>query len=115
MKKFPWYMTDCVTISQRQAIFSATCELLRLLRRSIDRSENTLNLTPQLFERVVTAAMGCPGFTPLMKDDIAYIAKLTETRRREMGQPRLAHAWRHLYALSPKPGVPLDVIEVSIT
>ncbi|KAG6028453.1 hypothetical protein E4U41_000670 [Claviceps citrina] len=111
LRKFPWYATDRITISQRRAAFAATCELLRLLARSIQKQDDPINLNTQLHRRLVTTAMKCPGFTPLMKDDIAYIAGLSETDEREFNQPRLASCWRHQYSISPKPGVPLDVLE----
>ncbi|KHO00373.1 RNA recognition motif domain protein [Metarhizium album ARSEF 1941] len=111
LKKFPWYATDRITISQRQSIFKATCELARLLSRSIQRQDDQVNLTDQLYRRLITAAMKCPGFTALMKDDIAYLANLSEMEERQYNQPRFANCWRHQYSLVPKPGMPLDVIE----
>ncbi|OAQ60636.1 RNA recognition, RNP-1 [Pochonia chlamydosporia 170] len=111
LKKFPWYVTDRITISQRQAIFKATCELARLLSRSIHKQDDPVNLTTQLYRRLVTTAMKCPGFTPLMKDDIACLAGLSEMDERRYNQPRFANSWRHQYSIAPKPGMPLDVLE----
>ena len=105
-------MTDCITVKQRAAIFKATIDLCRLLVRSIHKEDDQVNLTKQLLRRVVTAAMSCPGFTVLMKDDIAWVADLTEMEQRSYGQPRFANSWRHQYALAAKPGAPLDVVEV---
>ena len=106
-------MTDRITITQRQAMFKATCELLRVLSRSIYREDDSFNLTKQLYRRVVTAAMTCPGFTPLMKDDVAYMFDMDVQRQLSYGQPLHANSWRHQYGLVPKPGIPLDVVEVS--
>ncbi|KAG5940257.1 hypothetical protein E4U53_007623 [Claviceps sorghi] len=111
LKKFPWYATDRITISQRRAAFAATCELMRLLARSIQKKDDLINLNNQLLYRLISAAMKCPGFTPLMKDDIALIAGLSETEQREFNQPRFASSWRHQYSISPKPGIPYDVLE----
>lgn len=112
LKKFPWWLTDRTTISQRQAMFRATCELVRLLLRSIQRNDDPLNLTMQLCKRVVAASMRCPGFTPIMKDDIAFMVNMSEAEQRGFGQPPCASSWRHQYALAPKPGIPDDVVEV---
>ncbi|CAM1501608.1 Fc.00g035920.m01.CDS01 [Cosmosporella sp. VM-42] len=112
LRKFPWNKTDCITIAQRQAIFKATCELLRLLARSVDKGDDPINLNSQLYRRVVASAMGCPGFTALMKDDIAWMVNLTDLDQRSFGQPRFANSWVHQHSTVPKAGVPLDVIEV---
>ncbi|KJK73986.1 hypothetical protein H634G_10717 [Metarhizium anisopliae BRIP 53293] len=111
LKKFPWYVTDRITISQRHAVFKATCELARLLSRSIQKQDDQVNLTHQLYRRLIATAMKCPGFTPLMKDDISYLANLSDMEERRYNQPRFASCWRHQYSLAPKPGMPLDVIE----
>ncbi|QUC21834.1 uncharacterized protein UV8b_06075 [Ustilaginoidea virens] len=111
LKKFPWYATDRITISQRRAIFRATCELARLLTRSIQKQDDPINLTVQLRRRLLNTAMKCPGFTPLMKDDLAYMADLSEMEERQFNQPRFASCWRHQYGIAPKPGMPLDVVE----
>lgn len=108
-------MTDCITLKQRGAVFQATCELLRLLKRSLDKGDDPINLNKQLFRRVTKAAMECPGFTPLMKDDVAWLTNMSDAEQRSHGQPRFANSWRHQYALSPKPGMPLDVVEVWIS
>jgi hypothetical protein len=112
LKKFPWYATDRINISQRQAIFKATCELARLLYRSIQKQDDPVNLTHQLYRRLITTAMKCPGFTPLMKDDIACLGNLSDMEERRHNQPRFASCWRHQYSIAPKPGMPLDVLEV---
>ncbi|KZZ88065.1 RNA recognition motif domain protein [Moelleriella libera RCEF 2490] len=111
IKKFPWYATDRITISQRRAIFRATCELARLLLRSIQKQDDSVNLTRQLYRRLVNCAMRCPGFTPLMKDDIAFLATLSDLEGRGFNQPRFASCWRHQYSIAPKAGIPLDVLE----
>lgn len=111
LRKFPWYMTDCITVSQRGAMFQATRDLLQLLLKSLDKGSDPVNLNKQLLRRVTRAAMECPGFTTLMKDDVAWIAGMSDAEQRSYGQPRFASSWRHQYALVPKPGMPLDVVE----
>jgi hypothetical protein len=113
LKKMPWYMTGHITIYQRYTIYKATIDLIRTLTASVSEKRDEVNLSPQLLKRLVAAAMTCPGFTVLQKDDIAYITDMPEMEQRSFGQPRFGHMWRHQYALAPKPGVPLDVVEVS--
>lgn len=50
-----------------------------------------------------------------MKDDIACLAGLSEMDERRYNQPRFANSWRHQYSIAPKPGMPLDVLEVFFT
>ncbi|PHH79671.1 hypothetical protein CDD82_2229 [Ophiocordyceps australis] len=111
LKKFPWYATESITISHRQALYSATERLVQVLMDKIDRDSDSINLNKQLQIRLINAALSCPGFTPLMKDNIAWMLNVSEAEQRHFGQPRAAYAWRHQYSLAPKPGVPLDVIE----
>ncbi|KFA75376.1 hypothetical protein S40288_02022 [Stachybotrys chartarum IBT 40288] len=111
LKKFPWYVTERITISQRRAVYRATCELLRLLANSVRKGDDSINLSEQLYRRVTESAMSCPGFTSLMKDDVAYMTNMSDMEQRAFGQPRFANSWRHQYAIAPKPGIPLDVLE----
>ncbi|KAG9254121.1 uncharacterized protein F5Z01DRAFT_674437 [Emericellopsis atlantica] len=110
LKKFPWSFMDRVTISQRRALFRATCELLRLLTRSLQKGDDVVNLTVQLYRRLTKAAMSCPGFTPLMKDDIAWLANVTESDLPKYNLPPLPGTWRHQYALAAKVNAQPDVI-----
>ena len=88
-------------------------DLIRLLHRAICKNDDPLNLNNQLLHRLTKTAMQCPGFTPLMKDDIAFLTNAHDEELKFYGQPELAHAWRHQYAISVKQGFPLDVVEVS--
>ncbi|RDA90263.1 hypothetical protein CP533_4616 [Ophiocordyceps camponoti-saundersi (nom. inval.)] len=106
LKKFPWHATDRITLSQRHAIYSATERLLQVLSTKVKRGCN--GLTTQLLTRLTNAALGCPGFTPLMKDNISWLLNVSDREQRFFGQPRFAHSWRHQYSLAPKPGTPLD-------
>lgn len=113
IKKLPWYKSEFITMRQRYSVYKAACELLRLLIAAINDKRDEADLTPQLFRRLWKAAMLCPGFTVCQKDDIAYIAGLSEQEQREFNQPRFANSWVHQYALAPKADIPLDVLEVS--
>ncbi|KAF3760054.1 hypothetical protein M406DRAFT_270108 [Cryphonectria parasitica EP155] len=111
MRKFPWYMTDCITIKQRQSVYAACVNLLRLLQEAMEKKKHEHVLNSQLYRRLWTSAMICRGFTVTMKDSISYLVGLTDEDKREFNMPRFADQWVHIYTLVPKPGTPLDVIE----
>ncbi|KAL6871372.1 hypothetical protein J3F83DRAFT_714278 [Trichoderma novae-zelandiae] len=115
IKKFPWFVTNCVTIKEREAMYQATTALIRQLTRSILLQEDAAHLTPFLLRRLVQAAMLCPGFTPCMKDGIAWITNMQALDQEYYQLPRFADRWRHQYAIGPKPGFPLDVVEWYVT
>lgn len=114
LRKLPWYKTECITIKQRYSIYNACIQLIRLLQHSIKEGKNEEHLTPQLLKRLWTSAMLCHGFTITMRDNIAYQVDIPEDRLREFNMPRFANMWVHAYTLCPKPGTPLDVLEVCI-
>jgi hypothetical protein len=114
LRKLPWYKTENITIKQRYSVYNACIQLIRLLQHSIKERRNEEHLTPQLLKRLTTAAMLCHGFTVMQKDNIAYLANIPENRLREFNMPRFADMWVHSYTLCPKPGTPLDVLEVCI-
>ncbi len=99
-------------MGQRNSIFQATRNLLQLLLKSLDKGDHPVTLNKQLLRRIVKAAMECPGFTVHMKDDIAWIAGMPDGEQLCYGQPRFASSWCHQYAVVPKPGMPLDMVEV---
>ncbi|RYP02982.1 hypothetical protein DL764_005468 [Monosporascus ibericus] len=111
----PWKATQYITIKQRNRMYETVMELIKLLKKQVWDGRHADRLTRQLLDRLVKAAMLCPGFTVLMKDNIAELVGMDEARaRRDFNQPRFANLWRHQYATSPKPGVPLDVLEYYI-
>lgn len=114
IKKFPWFRTDCITIKEREAIYQAALSLIRQLTRSILFQEDTDHLTPLLLRRLVSAAMFCPALTPCMKDGIAWMTNMQALDMEYYQLPRFSSSWRHQYAVGPKPGFPLDVVEVSV-
>lgn len=113
IKKLPWYMSSHITVRQRHAVYYATERLVMLLIQALQRDNrhHETIINEQLLKRLVTAAMLCPGFSAVQKDNIALIAHMGEERARMFNQPRFADMWTHLYALCPKPGIPLDVLE----
>jgi len=113
LKKLPWYKPEMITIRQRESVFKSCLDLIRHLQHLIEMRRDPDKLTPQLLKRLVTTAMQCPGFTILQKDNIAYQVSFDDPKTREYNQPRFANSWLHQYSVAPKPGTPLDVIEVS--
>ncbi|CAF3432873.1 unnamed protein product [Fusarium graminearum] len=112
LRKFPWYASDHITIAQRGAMYKATIKLLRLLTRSVSGQDDPVNLTNQLFQRVIRTAMECKGFTILQKDNIAFMAQMAPAeQQRRHGQPMNPTSWVHQYAIARKPGIPLDIVD----
>ncbi|KAI2781366.1 hypothetical protein F4815DRAFT_444545 [Daldinia loculata] len=121
LKKMPWYLTERITIKERHYIYDTTFKMVHYLKELLERGTmrrgqkpDFNRLTKQLLNRLVKAAMLCPGFTVSQKDNIAYTANLSELDLRDYNQPRFAERWCHQYALGVKPGVPLDVVEYYI-
>jgi hypothetical protein len=138
LKKLPWHMTAYITIRQRYCVYKTVVDMLNPLQNAIHnvdqlrlpgaafhqtnhhrhqqddhqhaRFADVLN--DKLLKRLVRAAMGCPGFSPLMKDNIAFVSSLDERQIADYGVPTDANRWRHIYTLMPNPNVPGDVIEV---
>jgi hypothetical protein len=111
IKKLPWYQSGHITIAQRFAVYDATMKLIELLQKAMAKDPQHTTLNKQLLKRLVTAAMLCPGFTVVQKDNIAVLGGIDDQEQLKFNQPRFADCWVHLLALCPKPGVPLDVLE----
>ena len=113
IRKLPWQKSDRVTVYQRWAVYNATIRLIELLRNTIERNDRDshIALDQRLLKRLVNAAMLCPGFSVLQKDNIAFTAGMDEMKQREFNQPRFPDLWTHQLSVCPKPGVPLDVLE----
>ncbi|KAK8073922.1 hypothetical protein PG994_004821 [Apiospora phragmitis] len=114
VKKFPWYMTDHITLRQRHNMYDCCFKLLRTLQDAIKREECPVRLTPQLLKRFIDAMMLCPGFTVLQKDNFAQEVCMNGVDLCKFNMPRLAEGWRHQYALGPRAGIPMDVMEYYI-
>ncbi|KAH6607231.1 hypothetical protein Trco_003544, partial [Trichoderma cornu-damae] len=111
VKKFPWFATEHVTIKDREIVFRTTITLIRQLTRSILFRQFSTHLTPLLLRRLVQVAMLCPAFTPCMKDSIAWMTNMQALDQEYYQLPRYSYRWRHQYAIGPKPGFPLDIVE----
>jgi hypothetical protein len=95
-------MVEHITLEDRILLFDATVKLLKLLEERINNPPNdepNVNLNSMLFRRVWRAALRCIGFTPAQKDDIVYL---------------FAADWKYLWCIGPKPGVPDDLLLVSV-
>lgn len=117
-------MVDYITIEDRELLFEATMILLTVLKSRIDArledprsdprdNDLDLNLTNMLHKRLWRAAVLCAGFTPTMKDTIAYKCQVDESLAQELGIPLFAADWKYLWTVGPKPGAPHDLILVS--
>ncbi|KAK4222354.1 hypothetical protein QBC38DRAFT_427468 [Podospora fimiseda] len=114
IKKLPWYRSENITVAQRYQIYDATEKLVTMLKEKIDlaKQEVHANLNEQLFKRLVKAAMICPGFSALQKDNIAHIAGLTQPECATFNQPFFAYEWRHLHTICPRPNkMPMDLLD----
>ena len=84
-----------------------------MLVERVENRRDEVNLTQMLLKRVVRAALRCTGFTPVMKDDISFIAGVEDSVARDMGVPPFADQWGLLWTIGPKPGFQPDVLLVS--
>ncbi|KAH9905326.1 hypothetical protein F4778DRAFT_779668 [Xylariomycetidae sp. FL2044] len=109
--KFPWYCAHLITIATRSHIYESYFLLLKTMVQFLAKNPNHARVTPELLKRMVTAAMLCPGFTCLQKDNVAHLVGMPDLDARQFNLPRFPGLWRHLYAVGPKPGRPLDVLE----
>ncbi|KAK8067832.1 hypothetical protein PG996_006944, partial [Apiospora saccharicola] len=114
VKKFPWYVTDRLTLLQQYKIYECCFKLLGFLNQAIMKGESNDRLTTQLLKRFTDAMMLCPGFTVLQKDNFAHAVRMSDVDILKFNMPRVASGWRHQYALGPRPGIPMDVIEYYI-
>ncbi|KAI0487381.1 hypothetical protein F4859DRAFT_253613 [Xylaria cf. heliscus] len=117
LRKIPWYKAEFITIKQRHSVYEAALKMITTLSTKINNGDYKNNaeagrLTPQLLDRLVTAAMLCSGFSVVQKHNVATIAGLSEVKSREFNQPRFPDSWRHQWTLAPRPGMPIDVLEV---
>ncbi|KAK3943970.1 hypothetical protein QBC46DRAFT_253072 [Diplogelasinospora grovesii] len=119
IKKLPWYKSEHITVGQRHAVYKAAMDLIKLLQKQIYRNHRNEGgwvdtsdlLNRQLLKRLVMAAMLCPGFSVLQKDNIALVSGISDEDQRNFNQPRFAKLWTHQLTLCPKPNRPIDVLE----
>lgn len=112
LRKLPWYMAEHITIRQRYAVYKAVIALITRLKADLRARKFEENLTEQLYKRLWTSALLCDGLSVVQKDDVAFLVGLSEETMRDFNLPRQANLWSHQWTMAPKPGAPLDVIEV---
>jgi hypothetical protein len=112
--QYPWQMVDYITIEDRNMLHKATLDMLNLLIDRVNTNKDDICLTPMLLKRVWKAGLRCPGFTPSMKDDIVFICQIDDQTAMDYGVAPYASFWKYLWTIGPKPGVPIDVLLVSI-
>jgi hypothetical protein len=106
-------MVDYITIEDRNRLHAATKDLLSMLVERVQNERDPVNLTHMLLKRVCRAALKCPGFTPVMKDDIVFIGGIENRVAMDAGVPPYADEWGVLWTIGPKPNVPNDLLLVS--
>ncbi|KAI0201851.1 hypothetical protein F4808DRAFT_469166 [Astrocystis sublimbata] len=116
LRKIPWQMAEHITIKQRHSVYDAAVKMIKILSEKVRPGGTKLHiestrLTPQLLDRLVTAAMTCPGFSVVQKHNIAIEGGFSEEKCRPLNQPQFPERWVHQWTLVPKPGMPLDVLE----
>lgn len=111
LKKLPWYMSKHITVRQRFAVYQAAERLIMKLKENMKRSNCHLMLNEQLLKRLTQAAMMCPGFSVVQKDNIAALVGMDDAKASMFNQPRLAFEWTHIHTLCPRPGLPIDLLE----
>lgn len=111
--RFPWHKTDMTTVKQRFLLVDTCVTMMKMLRRAVVKGEHPNLLTEQLWRRFYTMCMKCEGFTVVQKHGIARLAEISVSEQRSLGLPRFAGDWGHLWSMLPKPGAPLDLVEVS--
>jgi hypothetical protein len=70
IKKMPWYLPDQITVRQRNAIHSATKQLVRLLDIAVLSKRDPGVLKRQLKKRLVDAVLSCPDIYGIQKNDM---------------------------------------------
>ncbi len=114
-KQYPWYMVDYITLDDLIQLHQTTIRLLELLKDRISNNFEDIHLTPMLYKRAWLAALTCPGFTPVMKDDIKIVCDIDDKTAIGHGLPQFASFWHPFWTITQKPNMPQDVVLVSYT
>lgn len=107
-------MVENITLLDRQLLYKATMDLIKLLVNLIERKENPLSLTTQLLKRVWRTALKCEGFSPCMKDNIVFELNIDPQIALELGVPPQADLWSYVWTIGPRKDVAYDLVQVSI-
>ena len=116
--QFPWWSVENYTLGERDRILYATVSLVKALQshRFRHNPTNPQQLTPQLHQELVFAALNCPGFSESQK----YAVIKTAVNHREeapgrdtwWGLSQFAPGWV-FRTLGRKEGVGEDMLHVS--
>ena len=108
-------MVDYINVQDKIRLFQTTKTLVLYLIDRVKNQPHDLHLTPMLLRRVWRAAINCPGFTQVNKDEIVFYAEVHPQIALELGVVPYADRWQCLWTIGPKPGCPLDLLMVSDT
>lgn len=91
----------------------------RLNPRESDRDnrgdkKGSIHINNMLLRRLWKTVLNCKGFGPSQKDDVVWWCNLDLAYAEELGNVPHAVEWHPLYLIGPKPGVPQDVLNVSL-
>lgn len=106
-------MVDYITCLDRELLYKATLQLLRLLVERVDNNNDPINLNAQLLKRVWRTALKCEGFSPCMKDNIVFELNVDPQTALELGVPPQADLWGYVWTIGPRKDVAYDLVEVS--
>ncbi|APA12034.1 hypothetical protein sscle_08g068040 [Sclerotinia sclerotiorum 1980 UF-70] len=112
--KFPWAMVNYITCQDRVLLYKATTQLLALLVERVESNDDPLNLNSQLLKRVWRTALKCEGFSPTMKDNIAFQMKIDPQIALELGVPPQADLWSYVWTIGPRKDVAYDLVQYYI-
>lgn len=107
-------MVNYITCQDRVLLYKATTQLLALLVERVESNDDPLNLNSQLLKRVWRTALKCEGFSPTMKDNIAFQMKIDPQIALELGVPPQADLWSYVWTIGPRKDVAYDLVQVSI-
>ncbi|CAG8955948.1 hypothetical protein HYFRA_00008802 [Hymenoscyphus fraxineus] len=110
LSKYPWHMTQYITLADRKRLFDATVKLVKFLLYRIRNEDDPVHLNKPLLRRVVKACLACDGFTPVMKDDIVFWTSLDGRRAYELGHVPHADGWAAIHTLGAKKDVEYDLL-----
>jgi hypothetical protein len=103
-------MASYITIADRDILYDGTLTIVKHLIHKISMESEHITVNGRLLKRVTQAALRCPGFTEMQKDNIAFICNV-----KEPGLAPYADHWHVFKVLGPKHGVATDVLLVSTT
>lgn len=106
-------MVDYITCQDRELLYKATLQLLRLLVERVENTTEPMLINSQLLKRVWRTALKCEGFSPCMKDNICFEMNIDSQVALELGVPPRADLWSYVWTIGPRKDVAYDLVEVS--